>query len=145
VSSSQSQWHEPLRRDASREGSSDRSFGLVFAGASTVIGLLAWWRGGASAAWWLLAALLFLAVALFAHPLLAPLNRAWTRLSLLISKIVNPVVMAVIFFAAVMPIGWLMRLCGEDPLRLRFDADAHSYWIQKPRSSERVSSMTRQF
>jgi hypothetical protein len=145
VSSPQGQWHETLGRDAATEGPSNRSFGLTFAGAATVIGIVAWWRGGASAAWWLLAALLFLGIALFAHPLLTPFNRAWMRLSLLISKIANPVVMAVIFFGAVMPIGWLMRLSGRDPLRLRFDADARSYWIETPRPSERESSMTRQF
>ena len=49
----------------------------------------------------------------------------------LIGKIVNPIVMALLFFSTITPVGFLMRLFGKDPLRLRRDPAAASYWIER--------------
>jgi hypothetical protein len=89
--------------------------------------------------------LAFLAIAVFAAPLLGPLNRAWRRLALLLSKIMTPLVMGLLFFVVLTPIGIVMRLAGNDPLRLRFERDRPSYWLDRPAPTERQYSMTRQF
>ena len=62
---------------------------------------------------------------------LAPLNRVWTRFGLLLHRIVSPVVLGVMFFVVVTPMGLVMRALGKDPLRLRFDREARSYWIDR--------------
>lgn len=58
----------------------------------------------------------------------------------------GPIVMAILFYAVVTPIGLVMRLTGRDPLRLRLEPEASSYWRTRPRvRNERQTSMTRQF
>ena len=62
--------------------------------------------GHAYAEWWLAAAALLLALA-FAWPsALAPLNRLWLRLGLVLYKVMNPLVMGLVFFTTVVPICW---------------------------------------
>ena len=109
--------------------SSDRSFGLVFAAVFAIIGL---WPllHEASLRWWGLAvAAGFLAVALIRPNLLRHLNRIWTQFGLLLHKIVTPVVMSLLFFVTVTPIGLIMRLFGKRPLQLGFEPQIESYWI----------------
>src|SRR5262249_21366273 len=80
--------------------------------------------------WWALGmAAVFAAVALLWAPALTPLNKAWTKFGVLLYKMVSPAVMAILFYVTVTPIALLMRLLGKDPLRLRPDRNAKSYWI----------------
>jgi hypothetical protein len=60
---------------------------------------------------------------------LRPLNHAWTRLGALLKRIVSPIVSAVVFFVTVTPIGAILRFSGKDPLGLRADDKAESYWL----------------
>ncbi|HEY5291168.1 MAG TPA: SxtJ family membrane protein [Burkholderiales bacterium] len=112
--------------------SSDRAFGLVFAGVFLIIGVsMMFGRPGSAYLWFLLAAALFLLAALVAPAVLAPLNKVWTRFGLLLHLIVSPIVLGSVFFLVVMPIGLAMRLFGKDPLRLRFDRKATTYWKER--------------
>ena len=137
--------HEDFSREEAATGSSDRGFGLVFAGALGLIGAVRLWRGHPGAAWWLLVAALFLLVALSRPALLAPLNRLWLKLGLLLYGVVNPVVMAILFYLCVMPIGLLMRLLGKDLLRLKFDPKGESYWIERRPPGPAPDTMPNQF
>ncbi|MFQ5626747.1 MAG: hypothetical protein ACE5FM_08865, partial [Methyloligellaceae bacterium] len=72
-----------------------------------------------------------------------PLNLAWFRFSLLLNRIVNPIVLGLMFLAAIVPFGLIMRL-WHDPLQ-RNRTKGSTYWIErKPKSSE-TDSMTNQF
>jgi predicted membrane metal-binding protein len=144
VTGSDGNWHETLDGDGPGSGSSDRAFGLLFAAVCGVIAVLAVWQGRRSAAWWSLAAVLFLVLAVFAAPLLGPLNRAWRWVSLQLSRIVSPLVMSLMFFAVLTPIGWVMRRAGNDPLRLRFAPEQKSYWLARPLQGDQTA-MTKQF
>jgi len=117
----------------------------VFAAIFGVLALIALWRGRDSALYWMIIAFMFLALALAAPPLLGPLNRVWRRVSLEISKCVSPLMMAIIFFGVLTPMGLLLRLLGKDLLRLRFEADCTSYWIDLSSESTQPTSMTKQF
>ena len=139
------QTHERLGRDEPPAGGSDRGFGVVFAVVFAVIGLFPLLGGGPPRGWSLVVAGAFLVVALVRARWLAPLNRAWTRFGLLLQRIVNPLVMAVIYFAVVTPTGLAMRALGKDPLRLRYDPDAESYWIHRDPPGPERESMTNQF
>jgi hypothetical protein len=66
-------------------------------------------------------------------------------LGIVLYKMVNPVVMALLFFSTIMPIGLLIRLCGKDPLRLRRDPTATSYWIARETSGPPAETMRNQF
>ena len=76
---------------------------------------------------------------------LAPANRAWHRLGLLLHRVMTPVVMSVIFFATVTPMAVFMRLFGKDPLRLKREPEASSYWIPREPPGPEPDSMKNQF
>jgi hypothetical protein len=125
--------------------SSDRSFGLLFALLAGIAAVLAAWHGRSSASAWGAVAALFLLAALFAPALLGPFNHLWRALGLLLSNVTTPLVMGLLFFAVVTPVGMLMRAAGKDPLRLRLDRRASSYWLARGGEGERRTSMKRQF
>jgi len=139
--------HEDFTRKETVMGSSDRSFGFVMAAFFALLALFPLLHGPLSSIrWWaLVVAAAFLALALLWPAPLRPLNRAWLKLGLLLSKIVSPVVMMVLFYATVTPIGVLMRWTGKDPLRLRRDATATSYWIPREPPGPAPDSMKQQF
>ena len=135
--------HEDLRRDEAPRASSDRGFGLVFAAVFAIVALWPLLDGAAPRPWALAAAAAFLAAAWLAPGLLAPLNRLWTRFGLLLSRVMNPLVLGLLFYGMVTPMGLAMRALGKDPLRRRFEREAASYWIERrPRGP---APMSRQF
>jgi MFS family permease len=125
---------------------SPRSFGLTFAVVFAIIGL--WplpWRGEEPRYWSLGIAAAF-AIAPFVAPrVLAPFNWLWFQIGLALHHIVNPLLMALIYYLAVVPIGLLLRLFGKDLLRLRRRPKAASYWIAREPPGPEPGSMTRQF
>ena len=137
--------HESLSRDETAIGSSDRSFGIVMAVAFAVMSLLSWWHDGHSWSWTGGIALFFLAAALLHPAALAPLNRLWLKFAFLLHRVVNPIVMAFVFFGTVLPIGLVRRVLGKDPLRLKRQPDANSYWIDRRPPGPAPKSMKDQF
>ena len=137
--------HENFARDEAISVGSDRSFGLVMAAGCAVLASLSVWREGH--AWPVLAAIaiFFLVTALFIPTALHSLNRAWLKLGLLLHKIVNPVVMGLIFYGAVLPTGLVMRFIGRDLLRLKPQPEAGSYWIIRTPPGPAPKTMKDQF
>ncbi|HMB48131.1 MAG TPA: SxtJ family membrane protein, partial [Afifellaceae bacterium] len=60
-----------------------------------------------------------------------PLNKLWMKFGLLLHNIVNPLVMGLLFFLTITPIALYFRISGKDPLKLRLEPDARSYWIDR--------------
>ena len=137
--------HESFDRDEAVRGPSDRNFGLVFAVVFAVIGLLPWVFGRPVRTWGIVAAALFLAVALVAPRILAPLNKLWLKLGLLLHRVVSPIVLGIMFFLVITPMGLLMKVFGKDPLRLRFDRGASTYWIAREPPGPPPDSFSDQF
>ena len=137
--------HEDLSRDQEIEGSSDRSFGLVFAIVFLVIALWPLWHGEAPRWWAGGVAMILAAIAVFRPALLAVFNRLWIRFGVLLSKVVSPIALGILYYGVLSPIGAIMRLTGKDPLRLRRDASSESYWIKREPPGPPPDSMTNQF
>ena len=138
-------FHEDFKRDEHVEGGSDRSFGLVFTVVFAIIGLwpLIW---GADVRWWAMGVAAVFAVVTGVRPvLLAPLNKLWTRFGLLLSKVVSPIVLGLLYFVAVVPTGLIMRMRGHDLLRLKLDPDEESYWIKRDPPGPPPGSLSNQF
>ena len=137
--------HEDMSREDEVEGSSDRAFGLVFAAVFLIIatlpllhaGHVRWWSVGVSAA--------FALVSFVMPSVLAVPNRLWMKLGLLMAKVVSPIALGILFYLVFMPVGLVMRLAGKDPLRLKFDPAAKSYWIDRDPPGPPPNSMTNQF
>jgi hypothetical protein len=124
--------HESFVREESGAPGSDRTFGLVMAAALAALSLLNGWRHhGRLWPWMLGLAALFLLAAWLMPSALQPLNRLWLKLGLLLHKIVNPIVMALLFYGAIWPTGLVMRSRGKDLLRLKRDPSSDSYWIPR--------------
>jgi hypothetical protein len=124
--------HESFVRDEATVPGSDRTFALVMAAALAAVSLLNGWHLGRLWPWTSAAAVLFLLAAWLAPSALHPLNRLWMKLGLLLHKIVNPIVMGLLFYGTILPTGLVMRMRGRDLLRLKREPGAESYWIARP-------------
>lgn len=137
--------HEDFGRTDPVKRSSDRATGLVFAAVFAIIALWPLWKSGAVREWALITAAAITIVALAIPRALGPLSRAWHGLGLVLHRVVNPLVMGLLFYLTVTPTGLLMRLFGKDPLRLRFDPEAKSYWIERQPPGPAPETMRHQF
>ena len=96
--------------------------------------------------WWSIAiGIAFLACALVAPHLLRPLNQLWFKFGLLLHHVVNPIVMFVLYFGAMVPMGLLVRVLGKDLLQLKFDKAAKTYWIPRSPPAPPPGGMAKQF
>ena len=137
--------HEVFSRDDNTVAGSDRSFGLVMAGVLAAITALNGWHAGRLWPWTGVLAALLLAAAWLRPSLLHPLNLIWLKFGLLLHRLVNPVVMALIFYGTVLPTGMVMRMMGKDILRLKRQPDADSYWIARQPPGPSPETMKDQF
>jgi hypothetical protein len=138
--------HPPLKVSfADPKIGSERNFGLVFAAMFALVALSPLAHGHDVRVWPLPIALMFLAAAVLLPHALAPLNQLWFRFGLLLGKFVTPLVMTILFFVTVTPIGVLMRAAGNDPLRLKRQPDAKSYWVERPQPAPAPASLADQF
>jgi hypothetical protein len=137
--------HEDLSRTRHIEGSSDRTFGLVFAGMFLFVACWPLSRGEAMQWPPLGAAAMFSLAALAKPALLAGLNRLWTRFGVLLGSVASPIALGILFYCVFTPLGLAIRLSGKDPLRLRFDPGADSYWIPRNPPGPPPGSMNNQF
>ena len=121
--------------------SSNRSFGIVFATVFLIISLYPLLNDQNTRTWALIISLIFLILGLLNSSLLTPLNKIWFKFGILLSKIFSPLIMVIIFFLVVTPIGIFMRILGKDLLNLKFNKSS-SYWIKKGNTK---TSMKKQF
>ena len=120
---------------------SNRSFGIVFFVVFLLIATYPLINGDELRLWSLIISIVFLFLGLLNSKILNPLNKLWFKFGIFLGKIISPLVMGIIFFLVVTPIGLLMRLLNKDLLNLRFNNNG-SYWIEK---TEPKSKMKNQF
>lgn len=138
--------HPPLKTSfAEPKIGSERNFGLVFATMFALVALSPLAHGHQVRVWPLPIAVAFLGAAVLLPSALAPLNQLWFRLGLLLGKFVTPLVMTVLFFVTVTPVGILMRAAGKDPLRLKRQPEAKSYWVERSQPAPAPASLQDQF
>lgn len=127
------------------EGSTDRVFGLVMTGFFALVALSPLLRGGSVRVWALLLSGMFLAAALIYPRSLTLLNKWWMRFGLLLSKIVSPIAMGIVFFGVMTPFGLVMRWLGKSSIPMHFDRDAKTYWITRQPSGPDPQGMKHPF
>lgn len=137
-------FHESYGGQGDVKPPSERATGLTFAVVSVIVAVL--WRNSPTVAQAALGiGAVFAALAMLAPVLLKPVNTAWFKLGLLLHRVVNPVVMFLIFAVVFVPAGFLMRF-WHDPLRSRRAPAGASYWIERTKPAEgQAGSMSNQF
>jgi hypothetical protein len=137
--------HEDFSRRPEMRQSSDGAFGFVMA---IVFGAIGFWPilYSQSVRGWAVGTSAGFALVSLTFPIaLRPLNLLWTRIGLLLHRIINPLVTAVLFYSVFVPTGLLLRLFGKDMLRLRIDRDAQTYWIPREPPGPAPHTITNQF
>jgi hypothetical protein len=133
------------KQDEIVAGPSDRNFGITMAAVFALIGGVGLYKGSSHAPLWLCISAIFAGLTLWRPQSLNVANRAWLKLGLLMYRVVNPVIMAVLFFGAILPIGLLMRLFGKDFLKLERDRSLPTYWLPRADPRPPSESMRQQF
>ena len=122
--------------------SSNRNFGLVFFIIFVIVSLWPLTYEGPIRIWTVIISLVFLILGLMNSKLLTPLNKLWFKFGMILGAIVVPVVMGVVFFLVVTPIGLVMKIMGRDLLNKKYDKKKRTYWIKRDTS---IGTMKRQF
>jgi predicted membrane metal-binding protein len=137
--------HENLTTKDEVKSGSDKSFGLVFGVVFAVIGLWPLLNVQPMRFWALVVSVLLVLLSYALPQILAPFNRLWFLFGRLLHKIVNPIIMGLIFYTTVTPTGLILRLLGKRPIPVKFDPDVESYWIKREPPGPTPESMSQQF
>ena len=121
--------------------SSNRSFGIVFFVVFLIIALYPLIYSGEIRIWSAIISLFFLILGLLNSKILSPFNKLWFKFGILLGKVISPIIMGIIFFLVVTPIGFIMRILRKDVLNLKYNKNK-SYWIEK---NGPKSKMNKQF
>tara|TARA_B100001123_G_C15306964_1_gene1022994 strand:- start:2043 stop:2420 length:378 start_codon:yes stop_codon:yes gene_type:complete len=124
-----------------KKNNSNKSFGIVFFLVFLLIAFFPLIDGGTIRVWSLVISIIFLILGLINSKLLTPLNLAWIKFGELLGKVIAPIVMGIIYFFVITPIGLFMRILGKDLLNTKLSSN-RSYWIKREKN---IGSMKRQF
>ena len=122
--------------------SSNRSFGFVFFVVFLIVALWPLKYGEDFRLWSLSLSIIFLILGVLNSKLLTPLNKLWFKFGIFLGSIVSPVVMGMVYFIVVTPVGIFMRLLGKDLLKTSKAKNASTYWIKR---INKQSTMKKQF
>ncbi len=136
---------EEIRNIKSRK-SDLRSFGLTMGAVTGLIGVVLLWRGRDLYPYFLSVSGVFLASGLLLPGVLKPFHKAWMTLALMMGWVMTRVILFVLFFLVVTPLGLTARILGRDALGLKIDRDARSsYWIERTKEEVKKADYERQF
>jgi hypothetical protein len=141
-----SQFHENFARVEKLPLASNRSFCLLLAALFGILAMRAFfkyssWHGYA----WGAACGILLIIAFTRPALLEPLNRIWSRFSLLLSRVTTPVFVTLIYCFTIVPIGIFMRASGKSGMRNVFDSKTKTYWIMRDPAAPSAKTLEKQF
>ena len=120
--------------------SSNRSFGIVFFIVILLIATYPLLKGNDLRIWSLLISFGFLILGLINSKILSPLNKLWFKFGLILGKIISPLIMGIIFFVVVTPIGIVMRVLKKDMLNLKYN-QKETYWIEKTGPKSKMKNL----
>jgi len=116
------------------------TFGILFFIFFLIIAIYPLKSGGVIRVWSIVLSLLFLIITITRPNLFTFLNRSWIKFGIFLGKIISPIVMGLVFFFVVTPIGILVRIFKKDVMGLK--RGANTYSINR---EDKVQSMKKQF
>jgi len=121
---------------------SPKSFGIVFTLAFFFIGLHPLISGREPRIWAFVLGFVVLIITLIKPTLFDKPNYWWFRFGMLLSIVISPLIMGIVYCLTVVPTALFLRLIKRDPLRMQIDGAAKSYWIER---EDDPQPMERQF
>jgi len=123
-----------------------RKFGITMGIVLALFGGFSWWREKDYYFYFLIPAAIFIFPALVIPSILKPVNKIWMSLAILMSWVMTRVILGILFYLGITPIGLLARLLGKDFLGLKFNKNtADSYWLQKEKRKFEKINYEKQF
>ena len=116
------------------------TFGILFFILFLIIGLYPLKSEGLIRIWSVVLSLVLLIITIIRPNLFTFINKLWIQFGILLGKIISPIVMGLVFFFVVTPIGILVRVLKKDVMGLK--KGVTSYWITR---KDKVQSMKKQF
>ena len=116
------------------------AFGIIFFILFLIIGFYPLKSGSDVRIWSIIFSFVFLIITIIRPNLFTSLNKLWIKFGILLGKIISPIVMGLVFFFVVTPIGVLVRILKKDVMGLK--RGASSYWINR---EDKLQSMKKQF
>jgi len=120
---------------------SNKSFGVLFFIVFLLIALWPLVKGDSLRIWSLLIAIIFLVLGLLNSKILNPFKRIWIKFGEILGKMIAPLVLSIVYFIVITPIGLFLRIFGKDLLGIKF-LKKKSYWIKRDKD---LGSMKNQF
>lgn len=108
-----------------------RQFGITMGIALGLLGGLLLWRGKDYSPYLLVLSIVFLFIGLVLPVLLKPIHKTWMTLATLMGWFMTRVIIIILFYLLVTPIGLMARLCGKTFLDTKFERNVNSYWIPR--------------
>ena len=108
-----------------------REFGLTIGIILVILGGVSLWRGKPFYPYFLGVGGLFIVLGLTLPHILKPLQKIWMSFSIIIGFFVSRLILSILFYAVLTPMGLIMRLLGKDILDQRIDKTRRSYWHER--------------
>lgn len=137
--------HEQRKENGLVEGSSNRSFGLVFTLFFAIIAFLPYLHQAAIRYWALALSVIILNISILAPRYLTVANKAWQTLGLLLGKITTPIVMGLLFYFIMTPMAIVRGKKRRQALALDWDNTLASYWIRREPAGPDPKTLNQQF
>ena len=122
-----------------------RRFGFTIGGAFCSLGGLFLWRARAGGSAQLILGILLILAAAFQPRVLRAVHRGWMTLALMLGFVMTRIILTVVFFVVLTPIGLLQRLFGKRAVEVAFRTGAESYWEARPRQQPTAADYEKQF
>lgn len=122
-----------------------RQFGITIGIIMGMFSIWLTWLGEKEFLYLSIVSVFFIFFAFFLPTLLKPFHKVWMTFAILMSWLITSIIMIVLFYLLVTPIGLLAKLCGRDFLNRRFDKDVKTYWIPREIVKRNKKSYENQF
>ena len=128
-----------------REEVEVRKFGITIAIAFAILSGFFWWRGKEYYIYCVAISLVFLLFTLIAPAVLKPAYKAWMFFAMILNFIMTRIILSLLFYLILTPIGFFGKLFGENFLNVKFNKHTKSYWIPKASKQGEKSEYEKQF
>lgn len=122
-----------------------REFGLVVGGVLCALGALLFWKGKGNFLYFLIPGTFLAVTGVLIPSILKPFQKAWMTLALLMGWVMTRVFLSALFYLAITPVGFILRLTGKDLLEQKPDPQKKTYWQIRPKVSRMPGDYEKQF